>query len=94
MNKLLILLILSALPLCNKTDKHNIKKSYISIKQIDSTSEEFVPLFCNCGHQPNGIVFDEEEPKNIEELNELKNQIAIRDEIRNKKKRKRHTKYK
>ena len=87
MNKILILLIISALSLCSKTNKDNIHK-YISVKKIDSSSEEFVPLFCNCGYQPKGIVFDEDEPSNLEELNELKHKIALRDE-REKRKRKR-----
>jgi hypothetical protein len=64
------------------------KSNGISIKEIDSTSEAWEKELCKCGYQPEGIVFDESEPRNKEEMDELLFQIDQRDKAK-KKKRKR-----
>ena len=57
-------------------------KDLVSVKQIDSTSEEWAKELCKCGYQPEGIIFDESEPTSKEELDELLFEIDRRDKER------------
>lgn len=62
------------------------KSDILVIKEIDSTSEEWVPYICKCGiKQPDGIIIDESEPRNQKELDELLLEIEQRDKEKAKK---------
>ena len=86
MRVFLILLLISCYD--GKVIPKEYKSNFISIKEIDSTSEAWEKELCKCGYQPEGIVFDESEPRNKEEMDELLFQIEQRDKAK-KKKRKR-----
>lgn len=62
------------------------KSDILVIKEIDSTSEEWVPYICKCGiKQPDGIIIDESEPRNQKELDELLLEIEQRNKEKAKK---------
>jgi hypothetical protein len=83
MKILLILLLVSCYD--GKAIPKEYKSSSISIKEIDSTSEAWEKELCKCGYQPEGIVFDESEPRNKEEMDELLFKIDQRDKAKKKK---------
>lgn len=65
------------------------KSELLIVKEIDSTSEEWVPYICKCGvKQPDGIIIDESEPRNQRELDELLFEINQRDKQKLKKTKK------
>lgn len=91
-----VLLILALLVVGCYDGKTPVRKSkeILSIRQIDSTSEEWEKELCKCGYQPEGIIFDESEPSSKEELDELLFEIEQRDKERlEKAKRKRKVKH-
>jgi hypothetical protein len=88
MKILLILLLVSCYD--GKIPKE-YKSSVISIKEIDSTSEAWDKELCKCGYQPEGIVFDESEPRNKEEMDELLFEIDQRDKAKSKKRKRKKT---
>jgi hypothetical protein len=89
MRVFLILLLISCYE--GKVIPKEYKSSGISIKEIDSTSEEWEKELCKCGYQPEGIIFDESEPRNREELDELLFEINQRDKAKKKKRKRKKT---